>query len=459
MQRFINNWTATLTAPAASAAPELTIAPDKAAELVGLGTGDYYLLNLAKVVDDAEVDWEIVKVTAAASGVLDVERGQEGTTALDWLTGEPISARFTAGSADELRTSGGAAVGDATPLALGPPAAGTSELASREDHRHALPTAADIGAATAAQGGKADTAVQPAALAAGLDGKVDKVAGKQLSQEDFTSTLRTKLVGLESPNFRGTFTTFAAMVAEVASPVAGNYADVDAGAGSDVVRYIWDATDSEWQTGAGGGGPASTDSLPEGLTNLYHTETRVRGTVLTGISFLDDAIVAATDNVLQAIGKLAARLATKMTNPMTTEGDLIVGGASGAPARRAAGGAGTMLISLGSGLAPIFGYNPLLGGYTEIYEVMADNAINVATSAVKKRVLTAASTITITGAVSARCCSFTLMIEAGSTYAVTWPASFKWIGGVPALTAKDVITGFSIDGGTTWIVSYVGSYV
>ncbi|MDP2746207.1 SGNH/GDSL hydrolase family protein [Pseudomonas sp.] len=308
MQRFINNWAATLAAPAASAAPELTISADKAAELVGLGAGDYYLLTLAKVVDGAEVDWEIVKVTGAASGVLDVERGQEGTAELEWLTGEPISARFTAGSADELRTSGGAAVGDATPLALGTPSAGTSELASRQDHRHALPSPADIGAATATQGGKADTAVQPAALAAGLDGKVDKVAGKQLSQEDFTSTLRTKLVGLESPNFRGTFTTFAAMVAGVASPVAGNYADVDAGAGSDVVRYIWDATDSEWQTGTGGGGPASTDALPEGLTNLYHTAARVLAVVLSGLSLATGGAVVSTDNVLAAIGKLQRQI-------------------------------------------------------------------------------------------------------------------------------------------------------
>lgn len=458
MQRFINNWTATLTAPAASAAPELSIESVQAAKLVGLGAGDYYLLTLVKLVDELEVAWEIVKVTGVSSGVLSVERGQEGTTALEWLLGEPISARFTAGGAEALRASGGAAVGDATPQALGSASAGTSPLASRQDHVHALPTPAAIGAATAAQGALAATAVQPAALTSGLAGKVDKVAGKGLSEEDFTTALRTKLIGLEDAAFRGTFVSFAAMVAGVPSPIAGDFADVDAGAGVDVVRYIWDATDAEWQTGTGGGGPASTDALPEGATNLYHTQARVRSTTLTGISFLDDAIVAATDTVLQAIGKLAARLATKMTNPMTTQGDLIVGGVSGVPSRRAAGGAGTMLISLGLGIEPIFGYNPLLGGYTEIYEVMADNAINVSTSAVKKRVLTAASTITITGAVSARCCSFTLLIEGGSTYAVAWPASFKWLGGVPTLTAKDVITGFTIDNGTTWIVSYVGSY-
>ncbi|MFZ3118863.1 MAG: hypothetical protein WA159_11140, partial [Variovorax sp.] len=56
--------------------------------------------------------------------------------------------------------------------------------------------------------------------------------------------------------------------------------------------------------------PGTTDNVPEGSTNLYHTATRVRAAVLTGLSLTDTAVVAATDSVLQAIGKLAGRLAT-----------------------------------------------------------------------------------------------------------------------------------------------------
>ena len=76
-------------------------------------------------------------------------------------------------------TGGGASLSDSTPETLGTAAAGTAATASRGDHRHAMPTAADVGAdavgtaaaavaaaagsyATAAQGAKADTAVQPA---------------------------------------------------------------------------------------------------------------------------------------------------------------------------------------------------------------------------------------------------------------------------------------------------------
>lgn len=55
--------------------------------------------------------------------------------------------------------------------------------------------------------------------------------------------------------------------------------------------------------------PGSTDAVAEGATNFYHTAARVRAVVLTGLSLADTAVVAATDTLLQAIGKLAARLA------------------------------------------------------------------------------------------------------------------------------------------------------
>lgn len=54
-----------------------------------------------------------------------------------------------------------------------------------------------------------------------------------------------------------------------------------------------------------------TDSLAEGATNQWFTEGRVLATVLTGLSLAASTAVAATDSVLQAIGKLAARLALK----------------------------------------------------------------------------------------------------------------------------------------------------
>lgn len=53
-----------------------------------------------------------------------------------------------------------------------------------------------------------------------------------------------------------------------------------------------------------------------------------------------------------------------MTNPMTTTGDLIVGGASGAPTRVAAGTVDYVLTSNGAGAAPSWEPAPSAGGLT-----------------------------------------------------------------------------------------------
>jgi hypothetical protein len=111
MQLFINNWSASLSAPAASADAQLSVNPALAAKLLGLGAGSYYLLTLALLdLLGVEVAVEAVKVTAQAAGVLSVERGQEGTTARDWAAGASVSARLTAGSMANILTELGAKV-------------------------------------------------------------------------------------------------------------------------------------------------------------------------------------------------------------------------------------------------------------------------------------------------------------------------------------------------------------
>lgn len=241
MQQFIDNWSASLLAPATASAVSLSVEPAKAALLTGLGTGDFYRLTLVEVdAAGTEIDWDVVQVTAVAAGMLTVTRTG---TARSWAEGALIEARLTAAGMGELRDAGGVDLGDAAPLALGSASAGTSALASREDHQHPAPTPGDIGAATSAQGAladtavqpadlatvatsgayadlsgkpfipstpgdigaatagqgdKADTAVQPAALTAALADKVDKEAGKGLSSNDFTSADKTKLDGVAS---------------------------------------------------------------------------------------------------------------------------------------------------------------------------------------------------------------------------------------------------------------------
>lgn len=86
-----------------------------------------------------------------------------------------------------------------------------------------------------------------------LDKKVDKEAGKGLSQENYTTAEKQKLAGLEGSKWKGTYTSLSALEASVQDPEPGDYADVDT-EGADVVRFLWDATDSKWvaqQSGTG----------------------------------------------------------------------------------------------------------------------------------------------------------------------------------------------------------------
>lgn len=117
--------------------------------------------------------------------------------------------------------------------------------------------------ATAEQGSKGVTAFSwgnhseagyalAASVTQGLSQKVDKQPGYGLSQQNFTLVEKQKLAGLESSRYKGLFPTVSALNTGVISPSAGDYADVDAGSGSDVQRYIWDDSDQKWiaQSGA-----------------------------------------------------------------------------------------------------------------------------------------------------------------------------------------------------------------
>lgn len=57
-----------------------------------------------------------------------------------------------------------------------------------------------------------------------------------------------------------------------------------------------------------GGVLGNTDDLTEGTTNLYFTTTRVRSTLLTGLSLVTLQTIAATDTFLQALGYLQAQV-------------------------------------------------------------------------------------------------------------------------------------------------------
>lgn len=96
--------------------------------------------------------------------------------------------------------------------------------------------------------------------------KVDKVSGKQLSTEDFTTAFKSKLESLESSKFRGTFTSEANLPA--AGNTEGSYADVDSGnVDEPATRWIWDNNDSVWIEQIG----ASTQLTAAEVKTLYES--------------------------------------------------------------------------------------------------------------------------------------------------------------------------------------------
>jgi hypothetical protein len=85
-----------------------------------------------------------------------------------------------------------------------------------------------------------DDVIDSATLQSELDGKVDKVIGFGLSEQNYTQAEKDKLASLESSKFRGLFSTLADLEVAEPSASAGEYAFVDGGAGNPNQLYVWD---------------------------------------------------------------------------------------------------------------------------------------------------------------------------------------------------------------------------
>lgn len=91
-----------------------------------------------------------------------------------------------------------------------------------------------------------------------------------------TAAAQLSALGI-SNHWKGAHTSPAALQAAHPTAAVGDYATVDTGAGANAVQYNWDAQDG-WVAG-GSVGATTTDALPEGSTNLYHTAARARAAV------------------------------------------------------------------------------------------------------------------------------------------------------------------------------------
>lgn len=91
-----------------------------------------------------------------------------------------------------------------------------------------------------AQGGIIAEAIKNATSATSIKSKYESNSNTNA----FTDADKSKLSSLESSKFLGTFLTVGAI--PTVGAVAGSYADVDAGVGQNVERYIFDTNDDKF---------------------------------------------------------------------------------------------------------------------------------------------------------------------------------------------------------------------
>ncbi|HYF10634.1 MAG TPA: hypothetical protein VD967_03485, partial [Candidatus Paceibacterota bacterium] len=107
--------------------------------------------------------------------------------------------------------------------------------------------------------------------------------------------------------------------------------------------------------------------------------------------------------------------------------------------------------------------NANLRAYSEVTNALGNvsgaTTINLALGCIVTATATAAVTWTITNTPSSSAyCAFTLILTNGGRYTQVWPSGTKWQNSVsPTLSVigTDVLTFFTVDGGTTWQGSVV----
>ena len=101
-QVFVNNFHTTVAAT--FGATDTTLQITDATGLPVLAAGEFYKLTLYRLSGIQESGWETVNVTARTGTQLTVDRSVEGAAASQFLVGDHISARLTAGTVNGLET-------------------------------------------------------------------------------------------------------------------------------------------------------------------------------------------------------------------------------------------------------------------------------------------------------------------------------------------------------------------
>lgn len=188
---------------------------------------------------------------------------------------------------------------------------------------------------SASWGGITGTLADQTDLQTALNGKVNTDGAKVLSDENYTAAEKSKLGGVADnannyshPNHTGDVTSVGDGALTIANDAVTNAKLANMATATIKGRTTAGTGDPEDLSAAQvrailnvaeGATANQTDAHLKDRANHTGSQlastisdfaTSVRSTVLSGLSLADSTVVAATDSVLQAIGKLAARLAT-----------------------------------------------------------------------------------------------------------------------------------------------------
>ena len=321
-----------------------------------------------------------------------------------------------------------------------------------------------------------------------LNNKVDKITGKGLSTEDYTTAEKTKLAGVETGanNYTHPSTHSLSMITETATekkmtsdernklvnieenannyvhpttsgnkhiPTGGTVGQILKNTASGTATWA-DETDTittiNGKTGAISKADIVALGIPASDTNTTYAEITT-AEIDAGTSSTLRTITARRLKYL--LDKIVALFPTK-TSELTNDSGFL-----------------TSVTKSDVGLSNVDNVKqmPISGGVLENYREKlvtlsgTSTAINLSLGNVFTHSLTGNTTYSITNAVSGQAHSFTLIINMGSTVrTLTFPASVKWQGGeIPDMTTASktyVLTFMTIDGGTNWLGMFGGEF-
>ena len=211
---YSNNATTSLSSGITNSATSITVG--SVADFPSLSAGEYYFATLANVTN---TKIEIVKVTSASSTTLTVVRGQDGTTAVSFDSGDNFQLRVTAATLDSATR---------TDVSITGGSVATSTITDATSSAKGLATAAQITKLDAIEA-SADVTDATNVTAAGalMDSELAGLAAVKATTGTFLTADQTKLDGIEASADVTDVTNVTAAGALMDSEVT-NLADVKA---------------------------------------------------------------------------------------------------------------------------------------------------------------------------------------------------------------------------------------